>query len=132
PETEIKLGLELVKSGIITQEQLKEAIKSKRDPRDSLVTMLENAGVIDRANRPIILASRLGIPVVRINEMSIEHDIIKAIPSEIILRYQVLPLGLVDNHRIVGISAPANSEAIHTRNLVSERDCTIVIAPAGD
>ncbi|HLS97709.1 MAG: GspE/PulE family protein [Porticoccaceae bacterium] len=132
PETEIKLGLELVKSGIITQEQLKEAIKSKRDPRDSLVTMLENAGVIDRANRPIILASRLGIPVVRINEMSIEHDIIKAIPSEIILRYQVLPLGLVDNHLIVAISDPANTEAIHTLNFVSERHVDIVIAPARD
>ena len=132
PETEIKLGLELVKSGIITKAQLEEAVKSKRDPHDSLVTMLEKAGVIDRANRPIILASRLGIPVVRINEMTIEHDIIKAIPSEIILRYQVLPLGVVDNHLVVAISDPSNTEAIHTVNFVSERHVDIVIAPPRD
>lgn len=132
PETEIQLGVELIKAGIINNDQLREAVKQKRRPRDSLVTVLETMGLIDHANRPVVLASRLGIPTVRINEMTIDGDIIKAIPSEIILRYQVLPLGIVDNHLIVAIADPANTEAIHTLNFVCERHVDVVIAPARD
>jgi len=132
PETEIQLGIELIKSGVITNDQLRAAMQHKRHPRDSLVSVLETMGVIDHANRPLVLASRLGIPTVRINELDMDAGVIKEIPSEIILRYQVLPLGIVGNRLIVAVADPAKTDAIHTLNFVSERHVDVVVAPASD
>ena len=132
PETEIQLGIQLANSGVISHQQLREAVKAKKSPRDSLIDTLQSLQMIDREKRPAIIASRLGIPVVRINQMTIDPDAIKAIPSEIILRYQVFPLALFDNQLIVAVADPANTEAIHSLNFVTERHVDIVVAPSHD
>jgi type IV pilus assembly protein PilB len=132
PETDIQLGVQLAESGIISREQLQEAVKSRHHHRDSLIDALESLGYIDKSKRSEVLASRLGIPVVRINEMSVAPDVVRSIPAEIIIRYQLFPLGIVDKRLIVAISDPANTDAIHTLNFVSGYHVDVVIAPTAD
>lgn len=132
PLTETELGAQLVKSGIITTQQLKEIIEKKHRDKTSFLAAMEKLGYLHDANQPAILASRLAIPLVRVGAMAIPDNVVHMVPAELIARYQCFPLGVIDSKLILAMSNPCNVEAVQTISFASSHVVEIVMAPAID
>lgn len=132
PHSESQLGALLVKSGIITREQLGRIIEEKQRLGESFLDTMTALGYLHGENELAVLSSRLGIPRVRIAEMEIPRDVLASIPRELIVKYQVFPLGVVDSKLVVAMTNPCNIEALQAIGFISEHVVELVIAPGDD
>jgi len=76
------------------------------------------------------LADRLGLPFDSLSEFHMEADLFRAIPVEVMLRYQFLPLGEHDGVLRVVMSDPSNVVDVNELELALARPLELVVGPA--
>lgn len=105
-----KLGSMLVAAGIITEEQLKEALTLCSQTGEKLGYILVNLGYITEEILLSFLARQQGLEFVYISEYDISEDILKLLPKTFIEKHNVLPLEFdkKTNTLKVAVSDPFN------------------------
>ncbi len=76
------------------------------------------------------LADRLGLPFDPLTEFHMEADLFRAIPVEVMLRYQFLPLGEHDGALRVVMADPSNVVDVNELELALARSLELVVGPA--
>ncbi len=89
--TRKRLGDLLVESGLITTEQLEEALKDKA-PDEKLGKHWLRLGMITEQQLIEVLEFQLGVPHISINQFAVDPDTVQLVPREIAKRYQVMPI----------------------------------------
>jgi len=79
-ETEAKLASTLATSGLVQPESLDRALAYRKEKGVSLLQAIDDLGVLDTSHRPAVVASKLGIPVARIEDFAVEPAVLKALP----------------------------------------------------
>jgi hypothetical protein len=109
----VKLGDLLLKAGVITQNQLEEALKYQVIFGGKLGTNLIEMGVVDEDDIARALSSKHGVPAVDPNELSrIPPEVIHLIPAEDAARFRVVPLRLDGRRLTVAMAEPVDFRAI--------------------
>ena len=132
PLTESQLGALLVTSGIITRTELRSIIEEKHRSGKNFLETMTALGYLHNANEPAVIASKLGIPRVRVSNMDVPNDVVRSLPRELMVKYQAFPLGIVDGKLIIAMANPCNIEAIQTISFASEHVVELVMAPLSD
>lgn len=130
--TETQLGAQLVTSGIIGNEQLRAIIKEKHRSGKNFLAAMTDLGYLHDANAAAVMASRLGIPQARVANMEVSNDALQCIPRDLMARYQVFPLGLVDGKLIVAMANPCDVEAIQVVGFACDHLVEVVMSPPED
>lgn len=86
-----RLGDLLVENGIISEEQLQEALIDQRKTKRKLGDLLISQGYITEQQLIEVLEFQLGIPHVSLHKYHIDPAITQIIPESMAKRYQVLP-----------------------------------------
>ncbi|MFP5505500.1 MAG: GspE/PulE family protein, partial [Gammaproteobacteria bacterium] len=81
---------------------------------------------------PAELARRLGLPFVKLKHFEVDPQALAGIPESLAREHQVLPLFLLDEHLVVALENPANSELTSLLQFVSGRSIDLCAAEHDD
>ena len=125
-----KIGELLIRSGIITAEQLDEALATQKRTHQKLGNILVGQGWATESQVSIAYSHQVEVPFVEIDQMGIVEELVARIPRDLAVKHQFLPL-VSDEEDIergdprirVALADPWNIAAIdivqqHTRSRV--------------
>jgi len=106
------LGELLVQAGLITEEQLQEALREGRERNMRLGDVLISRGYITEQQRIEVLEFQLGIPHVQLYRETIDPRAIQMIPRLLAETHKVLPYRIEGNRLAVAMADPLDYYAI--------------------
>src|ERR1700676_4403816 len=104
----VRLGEILVKESLITQDQLSKALEFQRSNGGKLGSCLTKMGFITDDDITGVLSRQYGVPSINLKYYEIDPIVIKLIPQDTALRYQVIPLSGVGSVLTIGMTDPTN------------------------
>ncbi|MCS6874425.1 MAG: type IV-A pilus assembly ATPase PilB [Pyrinomonadaceae bacterium] len=108
----LKLGEILVKEGLITQQQLAEAMDYQRRNGGRLGSSLVKLGFVSDEVITEILSRQYGVPSINLEVYEIEEDVIKLIPRDMAVKYAILPVARTGATLTLAMSDPTNVFAL--------------------
>lgn len=103
-----KLGEILLEKGIITKEQLKEALQEQEKTGVSLGQILIDRGLISPGVLGEVLSEQLGIDYKKVSEIYVSPDSINLIPESMIKEKKVFPIKKEEDTLEVAVLPPIN------------------------
>src|SRR4030088_212424 len=104
----VRLGEILLKESLITQEQLQKALEFQRSNGGKLGSCLTKMGFITDDDITGVLSRQYGVPSINLKYYEIDPTVIKLIPQDTALRYQVIPLSRVGSVLTIAMTDPTN------------------------
>jgi type IV pilus assembly protein PilB len=104
----VRLGEILIKESLITQEQLTKALDFQRTNGGKLGSCLTRLGFITDDDITGVLSRQYGVPSINLKFYEIDPNVIKLIPQDTALRYQVIPLSRVGSVLTIAMTDPTN------------------------
>ena len=104
----INLGEELVKSNLLTRDQLQKALQELKQSGGSLRSALVKLDYIDEENLLQFLSELYHIPIIKLDGIEIPEDVLKLVPERIAKKYIVLPVERQGPRLTVAVADPSN------------------------
>ena len=102
----------LVQDGIVSEEILQEATESAKKARMPLIAHLVNEELADARAIAVAAAHEFGVPLLDLDAVEIDLDVIRSVDQKLINKHRVLPLVKRGQRIFLGISDPTNLQAI--------------------
>ncbi|WP_042162892.1 GspE/PulE family protein [Paenibacillus gorillae] len=110
--TRKRIGDLLLESGVITEQQLHEALEQQRDTKSRLGDVLISMGIITQQQFIEALEFQLGIPHVQLYRQKIDPKIIQLMTQKLADQHCVLPLRMDGNRLVIAMADPLDYFAI--------------------
>jgi type IV pilus assembly protein PilB len=104
----VRLGEILLKESLITPDQLEKALEFQRSNGGKLGSCLTKMGFITDDDITGVLSRQYGVPSINLKYYEIDPIVIKLIPQDTALRYQVIPLSRVGSVLTIAMTDPTN------------------------
>jgi len=102
----------MVQDGIISEEQLLEAIEAAKKDKVPLIAYLVAKELADARAIAVAASHEFGVPLLDLDAIDIDVDVIRAVDQNLIGKHRVLPLVQRGQRLFLGISDPTNLQAI--------------------
>ena len=103
-----RLGEILVKENLITADQLKQAMAHQRQNGGRLGTALMKLGFVSDDEITEVLSRQYGVPSINLKYYEVDPAVIKLIPQDTAVRYQIVPLSRVGSTLTIAMIDPTN------------------------
>src|SRR5690348_14968881 len=103
-----RLGEILVRDSLISQEQLKQALDHQKREGGRLGTCLVKLGLVSDEDITAVLSRQYGVPSINLKFYEVDPSVIKLIPQETAVRYQIVPLSRVGSTLTIAMTDPTN------------------------
>lgn len=127
----VRLGDLLVKQGLVTIDQLQEGLRHQRNHGGRLGSILIQLGYASDDSIATVLSQQYDLPSVNPTRSEIDTDVIRLIPIETAIRYQVLPMKRVGTTLTLAIADPANVLALDEIKFMTGYQVEPVVAAEG-
>ena len=127
---EARLGDVLVRGGIVTREQLNEALGKERENGSNLIQELIRLGFSTEERLADFLATQFGFQKVEIDNSELTESVFNLIPAHLIQKHQVIPLKLVGSTLTVAMTDPTNLAAINEVKFITGYGVRVLLASA--
>lgn len=107
-----RIGELLLEVGLISPEQLQQALKDQTSSNGRLGDVFINNGYITQSQLLETLEFQLGIPRVELARFNIDTSILNLIPEDLVRRYQVVPFRRQGNRLYIAMADPLDYYAI--------------------
>lgn len=114
-----RLGDLLVEQGLLTKEQLAQALKRQQETGERPGQALVSLGYVTPQQIAEVLEFQLGIPHVTLADFPPEEEALRSIPGALARRHQVLPLRIRGSALLLAMADPLNVVAIDEVRLAS-------------
>ena len=102
----------MVQDGIISEEQLLEATESAKKSKMTLISYLVSEDLAEARAIAVAASHEFGVPLLDLDAVEIDLDVIRAVDQKLINKHRVLPLVKRGQRIFLGISDPTNLQAI--------------------
>ncbi len=102
----------LVQDGIISEEKLVEATDAAKKEKLPLVAYLVNEDFADARAIAVAASHEFGVPLLDLDAVEIDVEVIRAVDQKLINKHRVLPLVKRGQRLFLGIADPTNLQAI--------------------
>ncbi|MDJ0709361.1 MAG: type IV-A pilus assembly ATPase PilB [Woeseiaceae bacterium] len=102
----------LVQDGIVSEEQLQEATEGAKKEQVSLIAHLVSQEIADPRAIAVAASHEFGVPLLDLDAVEVDVDVIRAVDQKLISKHRVLPLVKRGQRIFLGISDPTNLQAI--------------------
>ncbi|MDD3807476.1 MAG: ATPase, T2SS/T4P/T4SS family [Candidatus Marinimicrobia bacterium] len=126
------LGQLFVENRKITQEQLNEALRYKNEKGIYFGKALLELNYITEHELAQFLAAQMDIPFVKLDDLTIDKEIIRLIPEDMAREYQVIPLFKIGDQLTIATADPLNVEIIDIITKQTGMDLDLVLATESD
>jgi type IV pilus assembly protein PilB len=103
-----RLGEILVKDSLISADQLKQALDYQRKNGGRLGTCLVKLGLVSDDDITAVLSRQYGVPSINLKFYEVDPAVIKLVPQETAIRYQIVPLSRVGSTLTIAMTDPTN------------------------
>jgi type IV pilus assembly protein PilB len=103
-----RLGEILVKDSLISADQLKQALDYQRKNGGRLGTCLVKLGLVSDEDITAVLSRQYGVPSINLKFYEVDPSVIKLVPQETAIRYQIVPLSRVGSTLTIAMTDPTN------------------------
>lgn len=124
----LRLGDILLASGLLTNEQLNQALQHQKISNQRLGKSLIELNMIKEEDLIQILSNQLQIEAVDLKNYQLDADIAKQIPEHIAYKYNLLPIKKEGNQLTVAMNDPLNLVAIEDVEILTKCQIKPVIA----
>lgn len=107
-----RLGEMLVKSKLITEDQLKKALGQQSTSGGRLGSNLVKLGFLTEEDITSFLSKQYGVPSINLAHFEIDQSVIKLVPAEIAQKHMVIPINRKGSVLTVAMADPSNIFAI--------------------
>jgi type IV pilus assembly protein PilB len=123
-----RIGALLVSEGLISREQLAQALQEQRSSGGRLGYTLVKLGMIEELALTRLLARQYKIPAVDLTKSDIDPALVRLVPAEIAIQHLVLPLKREGRVLYVAMADPTNIRVIDDLKFRTRSDIYPVIA----
>ncbi len=116
-----RLGDILVQQGIITEEQLAEALADQQKSRRRLGDVLVDKGLTTDDDIALALHLQLGLDMIDLRGIKIPQDVLSLVPGSVLRKHSVLPIGFDEHNSNVLLLAMADP-----LDMVAQDDISII------
>ena len=102
----------LVQDGLIAEDKLLEATEQARKDKVPLVAFLVNEELADSRAIAVAASHEFGVPLLDLDAIEIDLDVMRAVDQKLINKHRVLPLVKRGQRLFLGIADPTNLQAI--------------------
>src|SRR6195256_5353773 len=104
----VRLGELLTKASLITQDQLKEALKLQKESGSKLGETLIKLGFVAEEDITECLSQQFGVPSINLAHFEIDSSVIKLIPADVARKYNILPVNKTGATITIAMADPTN------------------------
>src|SRR5204863_3390401 len=104
----LKLGDLLLKTSVITQEQLDSALKEQRDEGGKLGEVIVRLGFASEEDITETLSQQFGVPSINLTDFEIDPSVIKLVPGDVARKYNILPVNKTGATLTIAMADPTN------------------------
>jgi type IV pilus assembly protein PilB len=122
-----RLGDLFVREGLITQEQLEEALREAQQTKSRIGFALVKLGFVPENQLTRALAKQFRVPAVDLEKVTVEEKILRLVPEEVAMKHRVLPLRKVGRTLTVAMANPTDMGAIDNLKFITRYEIEPVI-----
>jgi len=122
-----RLGDLFVREGLITEEQLQEALREARQTKTRIGYALVKLGFVAEDELTRALAKQFRVPAVDLEKIKVEEKILRLVPEEVAMRHRVIPLRKVGRTLTVAMSNPTDVGALDNLKFITRFEIEPVI-----
>ncbi|MBX6396358.1 MAG: Flp pilus assembly complex ATPase component TadA, partial [Alicyclobacillaceae bacterium] len=130
--TRKRLGDLLVEAGMITPEQLEQALKEQKVTGRRLGEVLTQSGILTEEQLIEVMEFQLGIPHVNLDRFPADPAVVELVPESLARRYKVVPLKRHGNRLTLAMVDPLDYFAIDDIRMTTGLHVDPVIATRDD
>jgi type IV pilus assembly protein PilB len=127
-----QLGSILLEEGMLSEDQLMDAIDAQQQRGQSLGRTLVELGLISEAQLVRALASQVGMEFVELADYPVDRTAVAAVPAAVCRRHTALPIALADGVLKVAMSNPGNVVAVDDFRTMTGMQVIPVVAAHDD
>jgi len=124
-----KIGEMLVNEGLVTLEQLNQALEAQQQSGDLLGSILIRLGFVEESVMVEFLGKQFQLPAVDPMKLSIEKDVLDLLPTKLVQKFQVIPIAILDNTLNVAMVDPRNLFIIDDIRFLTRKNVRVNVAP---
>ncbi len=125
------LGDLLVAGGLITRQQLAQALKEQRTSSEKLGSILVRLKFITEDQLAGFLSQQYGVPSVTLASVTVDPMVIQLVPANVARRYDLLPIRRDGDTLTVAMADPVNVHAIDHVTFITGLRVLPVVAAQG-
>lgn len=127
------LGDILINEGRLSKEQLEQALSwQQQHPGIHIGDVLVQLEFCSREQVNAAMASKLGIPYVKLANYEIPPQVLSLVPADIALQYNVLPLAEHNKRLVIAMENPLDWEALELLRFHTNRNIDAVITSSAE
>src|SRR3954466_6044432 len=104
----VRLGELLTKASLISQDQLKEALKLQKETGGKLGETLIKLGFVSEEDITECLSQQFGVPSINLQHFEIDCAVIKLISGDVARKYNILPVTKAGATITIAMADPTN------------------------
>ncbi|OLB42319.1 MAG: hypothetical protein AUI04_05295 [Candidatus Rokubacteria bacterium 13_2_20CM_2_64_8] len=125
------LGDLLVAGGLITRDQLAQALRKQKGSTEKLGSILVRMHFINEDQLAGFLSQQYGVPSITLSSVNVESSVIQLLPGGIARRYDLLPIQRDGDSLTVAMADPVNVHAIDHVTFITGLRVLPVVAAQG-
>ncbi|HEV8132240.1 MAG TPA: type IV-A pilus assembly ATPase PilB [Acidobacteriota bacterium] len=126
-----RLGEVLIKKNMLTKDQLNEALSYQRQQGGKLGSILIAKGYVSDDEIATVLSMQYDVPSVNLEFTEVDPDVIKMVPIDTAIKYQLLPIKRFGTTLTVAITDPTNVMAMDDLKFMTGFNVEPVVASEG-
>jgi len=122
-----RLGDLLVRQGLVTQDQLRQALRDAKENGTRVGYSLVKLGFVAEEELTRMLSKQYRVPAVDLDRFTVKPEILKRVPGNMAVKHLVLPLRKVGRTLTVAMANPSDMSAIDDLKFVTRMEIEPVI-----
>lgn len=127
-----QLGELLIESGIITPDQLKEALAIQKEKSGLIGQILIGLGYATEQAIAQALTVQYGFPYLPLADYEIERDIARTVPEAVARQYSLVAVDRLGKMLTVAMANPLNAEAIDEVERITHLNVQVFVTTQSD
>lgn len=128
-EEKKRIGDLLLEAGVITQQQLEEALEEKKIRGGRLCFNLIRTGALKADDLLTFLSEQFGVAAVNLDHFRVLREVLERVPEEFARAERVVPLHLLDETLTVAMVDPGKGEVVEELEKITGLSIDPLIAP---
>jgi type IV pilus assembly protein PilB len=126
-----RLGDLLVAAGLISQEQLAQALESQRGTNEKIGTVLIRLDLLREEQLTEFLSKQYGLQAITLSQLDVDPDVVELVSSQLARKYEVLPIKRTGNQLTLAMADPTNVFALDDVAFMTGLTVVPVVASQG-
>lgn len=122
------LGEALIRNGIITLEQLDQALDVQRQTGEFLGQILIRFGFISEATLVEILADQFELPLVDPEKLAVHKTVLDRVPPKVAQHYHIFPMKLAEGKLTLAMNEPPDFDLVQELSAILGTEFQVVLA----